>query len=91
MRETYPRKSLGQHWLNDADTLEAIADIAEIGPQDVILEIGPGLGTLTQLLVRRAKKVFAVELRGEVEKLPRTVGKLNRPGEFCPKFLCQFW
>lgn len=62
MDEQIPKKSLGQHWLKDADTLDAIADAAKIGPEDTVLEIGPGLGTLTQLLVRRAKMVYAVEL-----------------------------
>ena len=38
------KKSLGQHWLNDAAALEAIAEAAEIKSTDTILEIGPGLG-----------------------------------------------
>ncbi len=64
-------KSLGQHWLRDRDTLAHIADCAEIGKDDVVLEIGPGLGTLTSELLRRAKKVIAVEFDGELaRKLP---------------------
>lgn len=54
-------KSLGQHWLRDAMALAAMADAAEIGPNDTILEVGPGLGTLTTVLCQRAKKVVAVE------------------------------
>jgi len=66
-----PKKSLGQHWLKDRDILANIADDANIGPDDVVLEIGPGLGTLTSELLRRAKKVIAVELDGELAaKLP---------------------
>lgn len=66
-----PKKSLGQHWLKDRDILANIADDANIGPEDTVLEIGPGLGTLTSELLRRAKKVVAVELDGELAaKLP---------------------
>lgn len=57
----YADKSLGQHWLTDALSLEAMCEAAEVGKNDVVLEIGPGLGTLTELLVRRAAKVIAVE------------------------------
>ena len=67
-----PKKSLGQHWLKDRDILGNIADDANIGPDDTVLEIGPGLGTLTSELLRRAKKVIAVELDGELAaKLPK--------------------
>lgn len=59
---TGPKKSLGQHWLKDRDVLIGIAEAAEIQPSDTVLEIGPGLGTLTSELLRRAKKVIAVEL-----------------------------
>ncbi len=66
-----PKKSLGQHWLRDRDVLANIADEARIGEDDTVLEIGPGLGTLTSELLRRAKKVVAVELDGELaRKLP---------------------
>lgn len=57
-----PKKSLGQHWLNDLSALEAMADAAGIRPSDTVLEIGPGPGSLTRLLVERAAKVIAVEL-----------------------------
>jgi len=67
-----PKKSLGQHWLKDRDILGNIADDANIGPDETVLEIGPGLGTLTSELLRRAKKVIAVELDGELAaKLPK--------------------
>jgi len=66
-----PKKSLGQHWLKDRFVLGAIADAANIYPEDTVLEIGPGLGTLTSELLRRAKKVVAVELDEELAaKLP---------------------
>ncbi|CAN5408319.1 16S rRNA (adenine(1518)-N(6)/adenine(1519)-N(6))-dimethyltransferaseRsmA [soil metagenome] len=61
MGEVIPKKSLGQHWLHDKATLQAICDSAEVGPKDTVLEIGPGLGTLTKLLVAQAESVVAVE------------------------------
>jgi 16S rRNA (adenine1518-N6/adenine1519-N6)-dimethyltransferase len=66
-----PKKSLGQHWLRDRDTLTHIADCAEVSASDTVLEIGPGLGTLTSELLRRAEKVIAVEFDEELaRKLP---------------------
>jgi len=66
-----PKKSLGQHWLKDRQVLADIAEAADITPLDTVLEIGPGLGTLTSELLRRAEKVIAVELDGELAaKLP---------------------
>lgn len=67
-----PKKSLGQHWLRDRTILSDIAEAAEITPLDTVLEIGPGLGTLTSELLRRAEKVVAVELDDELAaKLPK--------------------
>lgn len=57
-----PRKKWGQNFLTDAHLLDAIADAAELTPEDTVLEIGPGLGHLTQVLARRAGRVVAVEL-----------------------------
>ncbi len=54
-------KSLGQHWLKDRLMLEAIVNAAELKKDSVVLEIGPGLGTLTSELLRQAKQVIAVE------------------------------
>jgi 16S rRNA (adenine1518-N6/adenine1519-N6)-dimethyltransferase len=66
-----PKKSLGQHWLRDRDVLTHIADCAELTSENTVLEIGPGLGTLTSELLRRAKKVVAVEFDEELaRKLP---------------------
>lgn len=66
-----PKKSLGQHWLRDRLVLAHIADSAEISTQDTVLEIGPGLGTLTSELLRRTENVIAVEFDEELaRKLP---------------------
>lgn len=55
------KKSLGQHWLFDSDSLEAMATAAEVQPGDVVLEVGPGLGTLTEVLLSEGASVTAVE------------------------------
>jgi 16S rRNA (adenine1518-N6/adenine1519-N6)-dimethyltransferase len=66
-----PKKSLGQHWLKDREVLAHIADCAELESKDTVLEIGPGLGTLTSVLLRRSKAVVAVEFDEELaRKLP---------------------
>lgn len=57
-----PKKSLGQHWLNDTASLNAVAETANIEAGDTVLEIGPGLGSLTKILLQKAGKVIAVEL-----------------------------
>ncbi len=56
-----PKKRFGQNFLTDKRWLEKIASYAEISPDDIVLEVGPGLGGLTQLLQTKAKKVIAVE------------------------------
>lgn len=55
------KKSLGQHWLHDPVSLQAMCDLAQVGDGDIVLEVGPGLGTLTEYLVKQAKQVVAVE------------------------------
>lgn len=73
-----PKKSLGQHWLHDLIALRAMADAAHIGPDDNVLEIGPGLGTLTAELADRAKHVTSVEFDPELaEALPARVPAQN--------------
>src|SRR5687767_14890844 len=73
-----PNKSLGQHWLYDAASLNAVCDAANIGLNDTVVEIGPGLGTLTSHLVKRAKKVVAVEFDPQLaQELPGRVNSDN--------------
>src|SRR5512142_1876179 len=55
-------KSLGQNFLDDPQALQQVASAAEIEPTDTVLEIGPGLGSLTRYLSVRAQAVVAVEL-----------------------------
>ncbi len=56
-----PKKFLGQHFLKNKKILEEMARAAELSKNDVVWEVGPGTGTLTEVLVLRAKKVIAVE------------------------------
>jgi 16S rRNA (adenine1518-N6/adenine1519-N6)-dimethyltransferase len=56
------QKRYGQNFLIDPRVLRKITAAADIGPEDFVLEIGPGIGTLTQYLAFQAKKVFAVEI-----------------------------
>lgn len=55
------KKSLGQHFLADPHILARIADALDPGPGDVVVEIGPGPGTLTRELARRGPRVVAIE------------------------------
>lgn len=57
----WAKKGLGQNFLVDRVALEKIVEAAELKPSDTVLEIGPGLGTLTQELILRAGRVLAVE------------------------------
>jgi 16S rRNA (adenine1518-N6/adenine1519-N6)-dimethyltransferase len=68
------KKSLGQHWLNDNASLNAICDAADVQEGDHILEIGPGQGSLTNKLLQRGAHVIAVELDETLAKnLPHRV------------------
>lgn len=58
----YANKSLGQNFLVDDNVVKSIVDSADISNEDLVIEIGPGLGTLTNELLQRAKKVIAIEL-----------------------------
>jgi 16S rRNA (adenine1518-N6/adenine1519-N6)-dimethyltransferase len=55
-------KSLGQNFLHDQNQLRKIVEAAELSPSDKILEIGPGLGPLTELLLEKAGEVLAIEM-----------------------------
>ena len=62
-------KSLGQNFLIDGNIVRKIADAAEVNENDNILEIGPGVGTMTEELALRAKKVLAVEIDEKLREL----------------------
>lgn len=70
------KKRLGQNFLINADVINAIIDEAKITDHDTVIEIGPGVGFVTEQLIKHAKKVIAIELDGEaIEELK----KLNAP------------
>jgi 16S rRNA (adenine1518-N6/adenine1519-N6)-dimethyltransferase len=56
------KKGLGQHFLTDEGVLKAIIQAAELAPDDIVIEVGPGLGVLTRELAGRAAWLFTVEL-----------------------------
>lgn len=60
--ELRPTRGMGQNFLIDGQALDAIVAAAELGPDDLAVEVGPGLGVLTWELVRRARLTIAVEL-----------------------------
>jgi len=64
---TTPKKELGQHFLADENILGVIGRLAELGADDVVLEVGPGLGVLTAYLADRVARVHAVELDRSLE------------------------
>jgi len=57
-----PTKALGQNFVLDANTVRRVVRTAEVGPEDVVLEVGPGLGSLTLALLDEAAAVVAVEI-----------------------------
>jgi 16S rRNA (adenine1518-N6/adenine1519-N6)-dimethyltransferase len=70
------KKELGQHFLVDENLLGVIGRLAELDPNDVVLEIGPGLGVLTTYLADRVSRVHAVELDRSLEpRLREAVGE----------------
>ena len=68
-----PKHSLGQNFLTDTALLESLIDETGVGPEDHILEIGPGGGDMTRLLASRCKTVTAVELDRDLIPILRVV------------------
>lgn len=68
-------KKLGQNFLQDPFALESIASAAEIQPTDTVLEVGPGLGSLTRYLAVAARQVIAVELDADLIPPLETITK----------------
>jgi 16S rRNA (adenine1518-N6/adenine1519-N6)-dimethyltransferase len=65
MKLVKPKKNLGQHFLVDLDIARRIADTVDACPDIPVLEIGPGMGVLTQYLVKKPREVKAVEIDRE--------------------------
>jgi 16S rRNA (adenine1518-N6/adenine1519-N6)-dimethyltransferase len=69
-----PTKTLGQNFVIDGGTVRRIVRVAEVGPDDVVLEVGPGLGSLTLALLPAVSRVVAVEIDERLATLlPQTV------------------
>ena len=66
-----PKKRLGQHFLVDEAVLERILSAAELSPGDIVIEIGPGLGILTEALAKQGVRVIGVELDAKLVTLLR--------------------
>lgn len=64
-----PKKSLGQNFMHDPNTIEKIVSTAELMPDDTVVEIGPGTGELTAVLAEYAKHVMAIELDERLEPI----------------------
>lgn len=65
----YTKHALGQNFLVDREVLDKIIETAEIEPDDLVIEVGPGVGTLTRELVKEAGEVRTVELDNKLAKL----------------------
>jgi 16S rRNA (adenine1518-N6/adenine1519-N6)-dimethyltransferase len=76
-RRVRPRKQFGQHFLTDTNLLQKIVRVAEIQPDDVILEIGPGLGHLTRALLQAGARVVAIEIDRELAERLRSEAEGN--------------
>ncbi len=80
-REIQLTRSLGQNFMHDGNQLRRIVDAAELTKADKVLEIGPGLGPLTELLLKRAGSVLAIEKDARLVEVLRerfTVGQASR-------------
>jgi 16S rRNA (adenine1518-N6/adenine1519-N6)-dimethyltransferase len=72
------RKGLGQHFLVDGEVLEFITAAAEVTPDEIVVEVGPGLGILTEALAKKAGGVIAIELDDRLAALlKKTLASFN--------------
>lgn len=77
---TRPTKTLGQNFVIDPNTVRRIVRLAEVGPDDHVVEVGPGLGSLTLALLPQVASLTAVEVDPVLAaELPATVGRHARP------------
>lgn len=73
-----PTKTLGQNFVIDGNTIRRIVSAARIDPEETVLEVGPGLGSLTLGLLDAAQRVVAVEIDPKLaERLPRTINEFR--------------
>lgn len=73
-----PTKTLGQNFVIDGNTIRRIVAAADVEPDEVVLEVGPGLGSLTLGILDAARRVVAVEIDPKLaERLPRTIAEFR--------------
>jgi len=77
-----PRKRLGQNFLTSPYHLEKIIESAGLNKHDVVVEIGPGIGNLTELLLERSKKVISVEKDGVLIEVLKQIFASNKKLKF---------
>lgn len=78
MKAVKPKKNLGQHFLTDLNIAKRIADTVDACPDISVLEIGPGMGVLTQYLVEKPRPVKAVEIDSESWRIFMRISRHSR-------------
>lgn len=79
-RRPFAKRSLGQNFLSDRNYVRKIVNAIDPSPTDIIIEIGPGRGALTELLVATGARIIAIELDGEL--IPFLEGTFGESGNF---------
>jgi 16S rRNA (adenine1518-N6/adenine1519-N6)-dimethyltransferase len=85
-----PKKKLGQHFVIDSRVLQRIVDVADLQPDDVVVEIGAGNGGLTALLAQKAEKVYALEIDFSLIPILRSRFSENKRIEIVPTDALRF-
>ena len=80
MKKVRPKKNLGQHFLTDLGIARRIADTVDAYPDIPVLEIGPGMGVMTQFLITKPRPFKAVEI--DEESVEYLNGNFNGNGNF---------
>lgn len=78
MKAVKPKKNLGQHFLTDLNIAKRIADTVDACSDIPVLEIGPGMGVLTQYLVEKPRPVKAVEIDSESWRIFMRISRHSR-------------
>ena len=81
MRQVRPKKFLGQHFLTDLGIAQDIADTVDACPDLPVLEVGPGMGVMTQFLVRKPRLVKVVEILVIVVKYQQILTQVKEKAE----------
>ena len=83
-----PKRSLGQNFLKNIGIAEKMASLADIGTQDTVVEVGPGRGMLTRVLLKYASEVIAIEKDDKLfEQLGVFQGFSTEVDRYLPKIL----